>query len=109
MKDYSVQYSDEALHDLRSIFSYLANERRERSIAQAQVRRIRDAIRSLDSFPKKFRTVDWEPWASMGMHQMAVDRYIVFYLVTEDRKAVSIVRIFYGGRDIPNIVAKTSH
>lgn len=48
--------------------------------------------------------VDWEPWVSMGIHKMPVDNYCAFYRVDEDAAAVTILRIFYAGRDIENII-----
>jgi len=38
------------------------------------------------------------------MRQLVVDNFIVFYFVENESKLVQIVRIFYGKRDIPNIL-----
>ena len=40
----------------------------------------------------------------MGIHKMSVDNYCAFYRVDEDAAAVTILRIFYTGRDIENII-----
>ncbi len=40
----------------------------------------------------------------MGMRQEPVNNYLVFYLVDENRQTVSVVRVFYGGRNIEDIV-----
>ena len=106
MADYSIQYTDEALQDLRDIYDYISSELKAPGIAAAQVKRIRDEVRSLCTFPKRYKTVDWEPWAKREMRQMPVDNFIVFYAVSNDTLAVQIMRIFYGKRDIPNIVGK---
>lgn len=105
MDVYSVGYSAEALQDLRDIFDYISRELKEHSIAVAQLKRIRDEIRSLDMFPKRNKAVEWEPWATRGMRQMPVDHFIVFYIVNDVGHAVQVVRIFYGKRDIPTIVS----
>lgn len=55
-------------------------------------------------FPRRHPTLDWEPWMSMGLRKMPVDNYYVFYRVDEDRATVTILRIFYAGRDIKNII-----
>lgn len=39
-----------------------------------------------------------------GMHQLLVDNFIVYYLVDDKDKSVTIVRIFYGRRDVERIV-----
>lgn len=40
----------------------------------------------------------------MGMHQLPVNNFIVYYLVDDEAGTVTVVRIFYGGRDIEGIV-----
>ena len=101
---YKIIYSPESLDDLRAIYSYIAFEKLAPQNAEGQVNRIRQAIRSLDLFPEGHTTVEWEPWASMGMRFLPVDNYIVYYLVDIKEEKVSIARIFYGGRDVENIL-----
>lgn len=76
--------------------------------ARGQVNRLRDAVRKLDTMPERHEVVDWEPWLSMGMRKLPVDNYMVFYLVNDDDKTVTVIRVFYGGRDIEGIVQDTS-
>ena len=40
----------------------------------------------------------------MKIHQLPVDNFIVYYLVDDEERTVTIVRIFYGGRDIEGII-----
>ena len=101
---FHVTYSPAALDDLRSIFSYIAYELLATQAAINQINRIRKQIRSLDTMPERYDKVDWEPWASMHMHKLPVDNYIVFYLIDKEKMTATIVRIFYGGRDIENII-----
>ena len=104
MDGFSVSYTDDALQDLRDIYSYISGELRSSRVAAAQVKRIREEVRALGLFPKRYKAVAWEPWKSREMRQMPVDNFIVFYVVDDEAQAVHIVRIFYGKRDIPNIV-----
>lgn len=66
--------------------------------------RIRRMIRSLDSLPSRYSLVDWEPWKSMGMRKVPVDRFVVYYTVNNDERTVTVIRIFYGGRNIENLL-----
>ena len=100
MKNYAISFSDEALSELREIYEYIAFDLLETAVAQRQVNRIRKEIASLDSMPKRYRTVEWEPWKSMEMRRLNVENYSVFYLVREEDMTVYIVHIFYGRRDI---------
>ena len=105
MKDsYKVSYSADALDDLREIYEYIANELLVPETAAAQLGRIRKEVRSLDFMPARYALVEWEPWFSMKMYQLPVDNFNVYYLVNDEKKAVTVVRIFYGGRDIEEII-----
>lgn len=106
---YSVLYSTEALSDLRGIYSYIAFTLRMPDTAQNQVNRIRKEVRSLDFMPGRHKIVDWEPWKSMHMHQFPVDNYSIFYLVDNEAMEVSIARIVYDGRDLPNVADSELH
>ena len=104
MNNYKVSYSGEALSDLREIYSYIAYELLVPKTAAAQIKRIREIIRSLDFMPACHELVEWEPWQSMNMHQLPIDNYIAYYLVDDKTKMVIITRILYGGRDIKGII-----
>lgn len=104
MDVFKVIYSPAALDDLKSIYRYIAVDLQEEVTAENQINRIRKTIRDLDTFPAKYKTVEWEPWSDLQMRQMSVDNYLVYYLVDKEKLQVTIVRIFYGGRDIKHII-----
>lgn len=105
MRDaYSVIYSPEAVDDLREIYLYIAFTLKAPDTAGKQVNRIRKEIRSLDFMPSRYSIVDWEPWKSMGMHRVPVDNFLVYYTVEDSDSTVTVIRIFYGGRDVKNSI-----
>ena len=104
MNIYSVEYTPAARNDLKSIYSYIAFQLKERSTARNVVNRIRKQIRDLDTSPEKYAAVEWEPWASMGMRKFSVGNYVVFYIVNHDKALVTVNRIFYGGRNIHSMI-----
>lgn len=97
---YTVIYSDKAYEDLVSIYRYIAEELQAPMSARGQTLRIRDAIEGLSAFPQKHEVVAYAKWKTLGLRQMPVDRYVIFYLVHEESASVQIVRIFYGGRNL---------
>lgn len=101
---YSVIYSPDALEDLKDIYSYIAFELRVPDTAQKQVNHIREKVRSLDFMPARYSLVDWEPWQSLKMHKIPIDNFVVYYTVNDDIHTVTVIRIFYGGRNVENIV-----
>ncbi len=103
-KKYAVYYSPVAKDDLKSVYTYIAYTLLEKKIAADQTDRIRKEIRSLNVFPERYRLVDWEPWHQMGIRQVSIGNYVVYYRVDHEDKRVEIVRIFYGGQDVEAII-----
>lgn len=104
MENYAVQYTPLAVEDLRNIYAYIARTLLEPSTALKQTDRIREGIRSLSAMPSRHAIVDWEPWRSLQIRKMPVDNYVVFYSVNPELHSVTVFRIFYGGRNIQEIV-----
>lgn len=103
-ENYSVVYAPKALDDLREIYVYIAFELKVPSTAADQINRIRKEIRSLDIMPMRYALVDWEPWKSMKMHRVPIDNYVVYYTVDTDKFIVTIIRIFYSGQNVEDII-----
>lgn len=105
---YTVTISPRAIEDLRTIHSYIAYELQIPDIANEQINRIRQGIRALDVFPFRYPIVKWEPWHSQNTHQFPIDHFIVFYQIDSTNKLVTVIRIFYEGRDVKYIVTLNS-
>ena len=101
---YAVTYSTMALEDLRDIYEYIRYTLIAPIAAEHQILRIRKVIASLNIFPMRHMIVDEEPWKSKMMYKVPLDKYVVFYCVDDIMHVVSIARIFYGGRDIENLM-----
>lgn len=101
-ESFSMIYSLETVNDLREIYTNITYKLLVPKTAEGQINRIRDIIRSLDFMPLRYPIVDWEPWKSIEMHKLPIDNFIVFYIVSNEKYLVTIVRILYGGRDIKN-------
>lgn len=104
---YSVVYSSQAMNDLKKIYLYISNVLLVPKTAERQVNRIRETIRSLDFMPSRYCLVDNEPWKSMKMHKVTAGNFIIFYTVDDSCFTVTVIRIFYGGRDIEKLVSDT--
>lgn len=91
---------------MRAIYSDIAFHFAERDTAKKQIDRIRREVRALNKMSERCAAVDWEPWASVNMRKLPVDHYVACYSVGRDARFVQIIRVFYGGRDVENIVSK---
>ena len=103
-KSFRIIYSADALDDLRDIYSYIAFNLMAKSTAKNLVSRIRSEISSLKSMPERYPLAEWEPWHSMGVRTLLVGNYIAYYHPNLENNTILIARIFYGGRDIENII-----
>lgn len=101
---FDVIYSPAASDDLYDIAAYIIYKLRNPQAAKSVTGRIRREIRALSSLPERYSLVEWEPWASMGMHRFPVGNCLVFYTVDDKACVVTVTRIFYAGRDIEHIV-----
>lgn len=106
---YSVIYSPQAFLDLTGLYEYIRFNLQVPKTAEKQVNRIKHAIRSLNTMPMRYQLVEWEPWCSKGIRRVPVDNYTVFYQVDENQMTVTVIRIFYSGRNIESIVNDTNN
>lgn len=100
MKEYHVEMAEPAWQDLRSIVLYIRDVLQEPTIAQRIFRKIQEEVQGLCHMPERYPLWEDEPWHSQGLHKLVVKKYVVLYLIEQQRQAVKIARIFYGGRDI---------
>ena len=54
---------------------------------------------SLAEMPTRYAMVADEHLAAQGIRKLPVENYIVFYVVSEQDKTVTVIRILYGRRD----------
>lgn len=101
---YNIVYSQEAINDIRKIYTYIAYKLQVLYIASNQINRIKKEIHSLSDMPMRYTIVDWEPWKSMHMHKLPVNDYNIFYIANTNTMTVTIIRIVYCGQDIENII-----
>lgn len=103
---YEIVLTEQADTDLRGIYEYIAFTLLEPEIAARQLERIENAILSIDELPKRYRAFEKEPWHSIGLCQMPVDNFSIFYIPKDDDKRVTVIRVMYGGRDIDEQLKK---
>ena len=98
MKQYKVQITDKALADMEEIYNYIAIQLQAPENAMGQYNRIAKAIEELNMFPEKVRLMESEQERAMGIRQLAVDNYSVFYVI--ENEVVIVTRVLYSASDI---------
>lgn len=104
MTEYGVFYSPAAVDDLQAIYTYIACDLCNQIAASAQETRIRKKIRDLCYFPLRHEQVGWEPWHSMNTRKVPIDNFVAYYTVDETAREVTVLRIFYGGQNVEEII-----
>lgn len=100
MTKYEVLVASEAERDLRDIYDYVATRLESPRAARGEVERIQAAVHGLSEIPNRFRAYERGPWCTRGMRVRAVDNHLVFYIVDEARRRVTVARVMYGGMDV---------
>lgn len=98
MKQYTVQITDKALADMEEIYTYIAEQLLAPENAIGQYNRIAEAIQNLNVFPERVRIMGSEPEHTMGLRQLPIDNFSVFYVIEDNR--VVVTRVLYSASDI---------
>lgn len=104
MCTYNIEITEPAEKDLYEIGAYLSKELLEPETAKKVISKIAEGINSLEDMLLRNALVLDERLAYKGIRKIMVYNYIVFYIVTESSKTVTIIRILYGRRDWINLL-----
>ena len=103
---FEVELTERADRDLRNIFLYIAVDLQSPENADKQVKRLWNAILSLDELPERYRRYEDEPWHSRGLRILPFDNYNILYIPSLEERIVRIMTVMYGGRDISEQLKK---
>lgn len=98
MRQYTIQITNKALADMEEIYTYISKQLMAPENAMGQYERIAEAIQTLNVFPERMRLMETEPEHAMGLRQLPIDNFLVFYVIEEDR--VIVLRVLYSASDI---------
>ncbi|GIO04363.1 addiction module toxin RelE [Brevibacillus reuszeri] len=99
MKKYSIVITEPAEADLLGIADYIAHELKEPTVAKNLMAKLAEAIGELEQLPFRYEIVSDERLANQKIRKLVVEKYIVFYMVSQNNMLVTIVRILYGKRE----------
>lgn len=100
---YNVVISEKAKTDLIEIYNYIAYNMLSPINGKNQLQRIKNNIVNLNEMPKRFPLYPHEPWCNKGIRYMVTDNYVVFYIVEDESRTVTVLRVIYSGRDIDKV------
>ena len=97
---YQVKLYKRAYRDIAGIYAYIASEKLSPENAYGQVKRIREAILGLDTFPQSHQERQVGKYANKGYRQLLIDNYVAIFKINEKKKIVNVVTMQYQGGDI---------
>ncbi len=97
MKIFEVYLKPDGVSDLKDIYEYIADKSGHPDIAIAYIRKLRSKCEDLSLAPVRGQQRDD---LRKNLRTLAIDKNAVAaFVVDEKRKTVTILNIFYGGRD----------
>lgn len=99
MSSFTVILNKNTANDLEEIYSYISESLKEPSTAEAYLKMIRKAIKSLDEMPMRNMLIDEEPFHMMGLRRMLVKNFYIYYSVDIDNAIVTVHGVIYARRD----------
>lgn len=98
---YQLKISNQAKQDLRDVYEYIAFTLLSPENADKLINNLEKKILSLANFPKRFKLYFDNLWHDQELRVMPVNNFLVFYISDSQKQIVTILRIMYHGRNIP--------
>ena len=96
-KTYHIFLSLNAENDLQKLLLYIKNKLKEPEIAQRYYNLLKNKIKTLEKFPKRFAIID-----DFETRRFIIKNYSIFYEIDEKNKIVNIKRILYSASNWEN-------
>ena len=98
---YSADFSEQAADNLSDITRYISDELYNPQAANRFYNEVANKLILLREQPYMFPLYHDEELSAKGIRSIVIGNFIMFFVIDDEKKVVSIVRILYGRRDIP--------
>jgi len=96
---YKVRIMKPAQNEMREVYRYIANDLQNPTAARNRVILIDEKIQSLKENPARFSLVQDDYLASKGFRLIVAKNHLIFFVIREESKIVSVMRVLYARRD----------
>ena len=97
--EYKVKITPFAVSQLSETVKYISDVLLVPETAAKWLDVLQSSIKSLSSMPNRFPLTEEQPWREKGIRKLNVKGFLVYYLVDEERKTVTVTAVVYGRRD----------
>ncbi len=99
MMNYEVKLTEHAIEQIREIKSYISQGLRAPETAVAWVKKLKNAIASLDFMPHRHALLESDPWHREGVRRLPVGNFFVYYIIDDEHYTVWVIAVIYAKRD----------
>jgi len=104
MTNFSLIITDTATKDFSEIISYRENELSIPNSVEILIKEVRAETSKLKGLPFLFPFVKDEILAARGIRKLSIENLVVFHIVSETEKSVTVIRILHARRDWINLL-----
>ena len=97
--EYKVKITPFAFSQLSETVKYISDVLLVPETAAKWLDVLQSSIKSLSSMPNRFPLTEEQPWREKGIRKLNVKGFLVYYLVDEGHKTVTVTAVVYGRRD----------
>lgn len=103
---YETIITESAELDIAEAVRYIAKELQNLSAANRLLDDIETAVVSLEKMPKRNPLVKNVDLASHGFRFLPVHNYLIFYIVSDDKRSATVERFLHSRRDWNHIIGQ---
>ena len=97
--EYKVKITPFAVSQLAETVNYISGVLLVPETAAKWLVVLQSSTKSLSSMPNRFPLTEEKPWREKGIRKLNVKGFLIYYLVDEERKTVTVTAVVYGRRD----------
>lgn len=101
MHEYKVIITNHALHSMKEIRDYIAQELLNPTAAIRHLELFRSEMKKLSDMPERHKLIDEQPWHNEGVRKVRVKNYYIYFWISEEELAVYVTDVIYTGSDQP--------
>jgi plasmid stabilization system protein ParE len=100
---FRVKHTEQSYDDLDGIIEYISEKLFDPQAAERFYNNVAEKIERLKENPYMFPLYHDEKLSAKGYRFAVIGNYLMFFVVDESDKVVSIIGIVYGRRDMPTV------
>lgn len=97
--EFKVKISPFAITQLEETVRYISEVLLVPDTALKWLNRLEKEISSLSLMPARYPLTEEEPWKTKGIRKTFVKGFVIYYLINEEDKVVTVTAVVYGKRN----------